>query len=45
MALHEMIPVRLSYAFIHPLEGDAETMREVVEMLFNIRNSPLVVIS
>ena len=45
MALREVIPVCLSYAFVHPMEGDAEAMREVGEVLFNIHNPPLVVVN
>ena len=45
MALSEVIQVRLSYAFIHPFEGDTEVMREVAKVLFNIRNPSFVVIN
>ena len=44
-ALSKMLPFRIRYALVYPLEGDAEVMREVTKVLFNIRNPPLVVIN
>ena len=40
-----MLLVYLRYALIHPLDGDAEAMREVAKVLFNIHNPSLVVIN